>query len=79
MGTAKGSPLTACVSKAVDQMRSSGELKALFAERGVDIERAVVTSCGSGITAAIFFASSTHFSFGRALFMRIRFHAIFRL
>ena len=34
-------------------MRSPGELKALFADRGVDLERPVVTSCGSGVTAAI--------------------------
>jgi thiosulfate/3-mercaptopyruvate sulfurtransferase len=34
-------------------MRSSAELKALFAGRGVDIGRPVVTSCGSGVTAAI--------------------------
>jgi thiosulfate/3-mercaptopyruvate sulfurtransferase len=34
-------------------MRSSGELKRLFADRGVDLERPVVTSCGSGVTAAI--------------------------
>jgi thiosulfate/3-mercaptopyruvate sulfurtransferase len=34
-------------------MRSPGELISLFAQRGVDLERPVVTSCGSGITAAI--------------------------
>ncbi len=34
-------------------MRSPGELKTLFADRGVDLERPVVTSCGSGVTAAI--------------------------
>jgi thiosulfate/3-mercaptopyruvate sulfurtransferase len=34
-------------------MRPPAELKALFAGRGVDIERPVVTSCGSGVTAAI--------------------------
>jgi thiosulfate/3-mercaptopyruvate sulfurtransferase len=34
-------------------MRPPGELKVLFAQRGVDLERSVVTSCGSGITAAI--------------------------
>src|ERR1700704_2963005 len=34
-------------------MRSPSELKALFAGRGVDLERPVVTSCGSGVTAAI--------------------------
>jgi thiosulfate/3-mercaptopyruvate sulfurtransferase len=34
-------------------MRPAAELKRLFAERGVDIERPIVTSCGSGITASI--------------------------
>jgi len=34
-------------------MRSAGELKQIFAQRGVDLNRPVVTSCGSGITAAI--------------------------
>jgi len=34
-------------------MRPATELKRLFAERGVDLTRAVVTSCGSGVTAAI--------------------------
>ena len=34
-------------------MKSASELKRLFAERHVDLERPVVTSCGSGVTAAI--------------------------
>ena len=34
-------------------MRSPSELKRLFADRGIDLERTVVTSCGSGVTAAI--------------------------
>lgn len=34
-------------------MRSPSELKRLFADRGIDLERPVVTSCGSGVTAAI--------------------------
>lgn len=34
-------------------MRSVSELKQLFAERGVDLERPIATSCGSGVTAAI--------------------------
>jgi thiosulfate/3-mercaptopyruvate sulfurtransferase len=34
-------------------MRSPSELKTLFENRGVDLERPVVTSCGSGVTAAI--------------------------
>ena len=34
-------------------MRAPHELKSLFADRGVDLQRPVVTSCGSGVTAAI--------------------------
>lgn len=34
-------------------MRTPGELQHLFAERGIDLHRPIVTSCGSGITAAI--------------------------
>jgi thiosulfate/3-mercaptopyruvate sulfurtransferase len=34
-------------------MRPVAELKRLFAQRSVDIERPIVTSCGSGVTAAI--------------------------
>ncbi|WP_367948161.1 3-mercaptopyruvate sulfurtransferase [Devosia sp. WQ 349K1] len=34
-------------------LRSDDELKTLFAERGVDLDRPIITSCGSGITAAV--------------------------
>ena len=34
-------------------MRPASELRRLFAERGIDIERPAVTSCGSGVTAAL--------------------------
>jgi len=34
-------------------LRPAGELKRIFADRGVNLESPVVTSCGSGITAAI--------------------------
>ena len=34
-------------------LRSASELRRLFAERNVDLDRPVVTSCGSGVTAAI--------------------------
>lgn len=34
-------------------MRPVGELRRLFSERGVDLARPIVTSCGSGVTAAI--------------------------
>src|SRR3981081_2977846 len=34
-------------------MRSASELRRRFADRGVDLANPVVTSCGSGVTAAI--------------------------
>jgi thiosulfate/3-mercaptopyruvate sulfurtransferase len=34
-------------------LKSRSELQALFAARGVDLAKPIVTSCGSGITAAI--------------------------
>jgi thiosulfate/3-mercaptopyruvate sulfurtransferase len=34
-------------------MRAASDLRRLFHERGVDIERPIVTSCGSGVTAAL--------------------------
>ncbi|HVZ90231.1 MAG TPA: 3-mercaptopyruvate sulfurtransferase [Rhizomicrobium sp.] len=34
-------------------LRPAGELKALFAARGIDLGRPIVTTCGSGVTAAI--------------------------
>lgn len=34
-------------------LRSQAELQTLFAERGVDLTRAIITTCGSGITAAV--------------------------
>jgi thiosulfate/3-mercaptopyruvate sulfurtransferase len=34
-------------------MKSSDALRGIFAERGVDLSRPAVTSCGSGITAAV--------------------------
>ena len=34
-------------------MRSPGELRRLFAAAGVDLDRPTVTSCGSGVTAAL--------------------------
>ncbi|SFV29382.1 thiosulfate/3-mercaptopyruvate sulfurtransferase [Devosia crocina] len=34
------------------QLKSAETLKALFAERGVDLDRPIVTSCGSGVTAS---------------------------
>lgn len=34
------------------QMKSPAELAQLFAERGIDLNKPLITSCGSGITAA---------------------------
>ena len=34
-------------------MRDADALKKLFKERGVDVHKPAVTSCGSGITASI--------------------------
>lgn len=34
------------------QLKSAEELRALFAERGVDLTKPIVTSCGSGVTAS---------------------------
>lgn len=34
------------------KLKSPEQLRALFAERGVDLEKPLITSCGSGITAA---------------------------
>jgi thiosulfate/3-mercaptopyruvate sulfurtransferase len=33
-------------------MKPAGELRKLFAEAGIDLESPLITSCGSGITAA---------------------------
>ncbi|TLL88029.1 sulfurtransferase, partial [Staphylococcus aureus] len=35
------------------RMKSPEELQAVFAENGVDPDRPIVTTCGSGVTAAI--------------------------
>ena len=34
-------------------MKTPKELKSVFAENGVDPDRPIVTTCGSGVTAAI--------------------------
>lgn len=36
-----------------ERMKSSSDLRALFASRGVDTRKPIVTSCGSGVTAAV--------------------------
>ncbi|MEO8882824.1 MAG: 3-mercaptopyruvate sulfurtransferase [Devosia sp.] len=35
------------------QMKSAAELRKIFADAGVDLEAPLITSCGSGITAAV--------------------------
>lgn len=35
------------------RMKPGGELRALFTDAGIDLARPVVTSCGSGVTAAV--------------------------
>jgi thiosulfate/3-mercaptopyruvate sulfurtransferase len=34
-------------------MKSPEELRAVFAEAGVDLDKPAITTCGSGVTAAI--------------------------
>ena len=34
-------------------LKSDGELRKLFAEKGVDLRSPIITSCGSGVTASI--------------------------
>ena len=36
-----------------ERMKSSSDLRALFASRGVDVRKPIITSCGSGVTAAV--------------------------
>lgn len=36
-----------------NRMKSEQELLAIFAENGVDLQRPITTSCGSGVTAAV--------------------------
>ncbi|MGH6868623.1 MAG: rhodanese-like domain-containing protein, partial [Methylocella sp.] len=35
------------------EIKPTGEIKTLMAQAGVDVERPVITTCGSGVTAAI--------------------------
>ena len=35
------------------RLRSPEELEALFVQAGIDIDRPIVTTCGSGVSAAI--------------------------
>jgi thiosulfate/3-mercaptopyruvate sulfurtransferase len=39
--------------KADDTMKSPDEMRQVFLEAGVDLDKPVITSCGSGVTAAI--------------------------
>lgn len=36
-----------------ERMKSSSDLRALFAANGVDVRKPIITSCGSGVTAAV--------------------------
>lgn len=40
-----------------NRLKSEDELRALFADAGIDITRPVITTCGSGVTAAILLAA----------------------
>ncbi|PRX10334.1 UNVERIFIED_ORG: thiosulfate/3-mercaptopyruvate sulfurtransferase [Martelella mediterranea] len=51
MPGAKNLPATAFSENG--RFRSNDELRAMFAEAGIDLDQPVVTSCGSGVTAAI--------------------------
>jgi thiosulfate/3-mercaptopyruvate sulfurtransferase len=42
-----------CDVAALGEIKPAGEIKTLMALAGVDVERPVITSCGSGVTAAI--------------------------
>ncbi|MET3599382.1 3-mercaptopyruvate sulfurtransferase [Martelella mangrovi] len=51
MPGAKNLPATAFSENG--RFRSNDELRAMFTEAGIDLDQPVVTSCGSGVTAAI--------------------------
>jgi len=46
--------------KADDTMKSPDEMRQVFLEAGVDLDKPVITSCGSGVTAAILSLGLTH-------------------
>ncbi len=41
------------LTRADGTLKGPDELRAIFASRGIDLKKPVVTTCGSGITAAI--------------------------
>ncbi|MEQ8357694.1 MAG: 3-mercaptopyruvate sulfurtransferase [Kiloniellaceae bacterium] len=46
-------PFTDTIDQASQTLRDNAALKELFTQAGVDLKRPVVTSCGSGVTAAV--------------------------
>lgn len=48
------------VQAADGTLKSPEDLRAVFARAGVDLDRPVITTCGSGITAALLFLALTH-------------------
>ena len=46
----------AALFAADNSLKSDEELQTLFAEAGIDLDRPVITTCGSGVTAAILLA-----------------------
>lgn len=44
---------SAAVVDADGRLKAPGELQALFEGAGIDIDRPIVTTCGSGVSAAI--------------------------
>lgn len=46
----------AALFTADNSMKSGGELRALYEQAGIDLDRPIITTCGSGVTAAILLA-----------------------
>lgn len=46
----------AALFTADNSMKSDGELRALYEQAGIDLDRPIITTCGSGVTAAILLA-----------------------
>ncbi|BBD98972.1 3-mercaptopyruvate sulfurtransferase [Sphingobium amiense] len=45
-------------------MKSGADLRALYEQAGIDLDRPIVTTCGSGVTAAILLAGLEHLGKG---------------
>ncbi len=48
-------PFVELVEQASQTLRDKDNLRAVFTQAGIDLKRPVVTSCGSGVTAAVLF------------------------